>query len=251
MVESQVPARSAFGWAALLRVTALANLAALAALALFEDDRLAAALAVIVLLGLTLRHTRFRLLGSLVLLILLADQSLYTAVATFNGVMHGTGVAATLMPALIAATALTGVIAAIGTLWRRHDPMAGQGRAPWVALTVGVLCLGLLGASAVTARQAPATAAPSDLSLDTANMAYSHSDLVVRSGTVTLEMSNRDLFWHTFTVDELGVDLLVAENDTKQTTFDAPPGIYEFYCAIPGHTALGMKGTLVVEDAAP
>ena len=34
--------------------------------------------------------------------------------------------------------------------------------------------------------------------------------------------------------------------DGQQVTFTAAPGTYRFYCAIPGHTALGMAGTLTV-----
>jgi hypothetical protein len=48
-------------------------------------------------------------------------------------------------------------------------------------------------------------------------MAYSQSVLVAEAGELTLELANADLFWHTFTVDELGVDLLVTENGERGT----------------------------------
>ena len=31
-------------------------------------------------------------------------------------------------------------------------------------------------------------------------------------------------------------------------TFDAPPGTYQYICAIPGHPEAGMKGSLIVTD---
>jgi uncharacterized cupredoxin-like copper-binding protein len=33
----------------------------------------------------------------------------------------------------------------------------------------------------------------------------------------------------------------------RQVTFNAPPGTYTFYCAIPGHRQAGMVGTITVE----
>ena len=33
---------------------------------------------------------------------------------------------------------------------------------------------------------------------------------------------------------------------TGEVTFTAAPGTYTFYCAIPGHESIGMRGTLTV-----
>lgn len=237
-----------FGWPTLLHVAAIGNLAALLSLALFNRDQLAIVLAAIVLLGLLLRQLRSGILGSLVLTGALADQSIYTVVGAITNVLHGEGPRAVFMPAFIAATAVAGLIAAVATIIWRHNPAAGQRVAPRVAQAVSLFFVLLLYASVFTAQDGSA-AAPSDIVLHTANMAYSQSALVAESGTVTLELSNDDLFWHTFTVDELAVDLLVTENGTRQVTFEAPPGSYYFYCAIPGHATLGMTGTLTVEAA--
>ena len=35
-------------------------------------------------------------------------------------------------------------------------------------------------------------------------------------------------------------------NGEQSVTFSAPPGTYAFYCAIPGHESIGMRGTLTV-----
>jgi nitrite reductase (NO-forming) len=55
---------------------------------------------------------------------------------------------------------------------------------------------------------------------------------------------------HDFTVDELGVHVVVAPGETVEVTIpeDAAPGEYEFYCSVPGHAAAGMVGTLVVQE---
>ncbi len=235
-----------FGWAALLPLAALGNLAALLTLALTNRDPLAIVLSGIVLLGLALRRGRGWVLGSLLLAGVMADQAIYTVVGAIANVIQGEGPAAVWMPALIAVTSVGGLIAAVGSVVQRRDPMAGQRIAPWLAQGLGLGWVLLLVASVVMARGVGAMPA-ADVALESVKMAYSQEAIVVPSGAVTLELANHDLFWHTFTVDALGVDLLVTENGTRQVTFDAPPGSYRFYCAIPGHEALGMAGALVVE----
>lgn len=53
---------------------------------------------------------------------------------------------------------------------------------------------------------------------------------------------------HTFTVDKLGIDFVVASGQTQ--TFDLKvdkAGTYDVYCATPGHKEAGMVGKLVVQ----
>ena len=66
------------------------------------------------------------------------------------------------------------------------------------------------------------------------------------AGRVTVAVRNRDLFWHTFTIDRLGVEVRSPVGRLRTATFEARPGRYSFYCAIPGHATLGMRGTLTV-----
>lgn len=44
----------------------------------------------------------------------------------------------------------------------------------------------------------------------------------------------------------LGVNLNVPVSAERRLDFHAPPGTYEFVCAIPGHAQAGMEGTLRV-----
>jgi plastocyanin len=64
---------------------------------------------------------------------------------------------------------------------------------------------------------------------------------------VVVQLENHDLFWHTFTIPELDVDMKVPVQATQQVTFQAPAGTYRFLCTIPGHEMLGMEGTLTVQ----
>jgi len=70
--------------------------------------------------------------------------------------------------------------------------------------------------------------------------------LQASSGQVTVAVRNRDLFWHTFTIDALGVDVRAPVGQLRSATFEARPGTYSFYCRIPGHATLGMRGTVTV-----
>lgn len=81
--------------------------------------------------------------------------------------------------------------------------------------------------------------------MTTAQLAFDPDSFVVEDGEITVSVTNNDPFWHTFTIDELGVDLAVPVRAQRAVTFDAPPGNYPFYCRIPGHE-VPMTGTLGV-----
>jgi uncharacterized cupredoxin-like copper-binding protein len=62
---------------------------------------------------------------------------------------------------------------------------------------------------------------------------------------VRLIIKNEDLFIHTFTIDELDVDVTVGPNGEKAVRIrPTTAGIYEYKCIIPGHES--MTGTLTV-----
>lgn len=54
---------------------------------------------------------------------------------------------------------------------------------------------------------------------------------------------------HTFTIDELGIDVPTQDSTTTRVTFTPDTaGTYTYYCAIPGHTEAGQIGSLVVTE---
>src|SRR5213080_3440321 len=85
-----------------------------------------------------------------------------------------------------------------------------------------------------------------DLVIAATNARFSTNTLTADHGTVTVDFTNNDLFWHTFTVSALGVDIRSPVEGHERVSFNAPPGTYEFFCAIPGHKQIGMRGTLVI-----
>ena len=64
------------------------------------------------------------------------------------------------------------------------------------------------------------------------------------SGRVTVVVENEDLSIHTFEIEDLDVSHYLPGGVRSEVTFDASPGTYEYFCAIPGHE--DMKGTLQV-----
>jgi plastocyanin len=85
-----------------------------------------------------------------------------------------------------------------------------------------------------------------DLKLSAHSAKFSTTTLKASPGQVAIYMTNDDLFWHTVTIKELGVDVRIPVKGHRRITFSAAPGTYTFYCAIPGHAGIGMKGTLTV-----
>jgi uncharacterized cupredoxin-like copper-binding protein len=72
------------------------------------------------------------------------------------------------------------------------------------------------------------------------------SELEAKEGSVTIDFHNLEAVPHDFTIDDLDVKTVIDPNADTSVTFDAPPGVYTFYCSIPGHRDAGMEGTLTV-----
>ena len=83
-----------------------------------------------------------------------------------------------------------------------------------------------------------------DLEVFAEEVEFMPESLTAEAGTVGVFIENEDPGRHTFTIDELDVDQELPANTARRVTFEAPPGTYEYYCAVPGHE--DMKGTLTV-----
>ena len=78
------------------------------------------------------------------------------------------------------------------------------------------------------------------------NYVYSPTEITVSTGeTLELVLTSQNEF-HSFTVDDLDIDLEVEAGETEELvfTFDKP-GTYDFIC-IP-HESLGMVGQIIVQ----
>jgi plastocyanin len=66
---------------------------------------------------------------------------------------------------------------------------------------------------------------------------------VTAGGAVFVE--NKDLFRHTFAIDELDLEVELPAGVGRRVEIDAPAGEYVFYCSVEGHEE-DMRGTLTV-----
>jgi plastocyanin len=97
-----------------------------------------------------------------------------------------------------------------------------------------------------------ALAASSTLHLSAAKSAFKFNTkkLSTHAGTVTLKMFNPSSTSHGIAVSGKGVKKvgkIVGKGKTSVVTLKLKPGKYTFFCPVPGHEELGMKGTLVVK----
>ena len=138
--------------------------------------------------------------------------------------------------------AIVGATSAIAVIRRRGA--ATDGGARMVAL--GAVTL-LVVATAVTVIAKIAypdiTARPGDIAIAAEDFEFSKQDIAARGSRVAVFVENKDTTLHTFTIEELGVDLQVPAGEPARIAFDAEPGTYEFICR---PHAPDMSGTLEV-----
>jgi plastocyanin len=242
---AEVRTRPAFGWKQLAvivaAVTAVGHV--LIGAAYRELDAIVVAVSLVVALG--LMRLRRGTVGLVLLGLAVANVAFWTVPATVANLGGRFGFAAIAVPGLMAVLSVAGLLATAGTLMvsRRRD--AGGQAAPPVAVATAVGLVLVLGLAAVRGDGAVLPES-SDHVLTSDTTAFSDSELVAEAGTIGVYLDNRDYFWHTFTIRELGVDLRVPVGASGRVVFEASPGTYQFVCTIPGHEIAGMVGTLTV-----
>jgi plastocyanin len=234
------------GWRRLVVVAALADAVVLFGYGLARGDREALGFAVVMLAGVGLLRVGRGLLGLLVLAALFVDIQFWMFPAANGNATYRVGLADLLIPGALLAFSLAGLVGTVAAIVHLRDPAAGRGAAAPTGVLAVVFVLASLGLvwamSDAKAQAVPAGA----VEVQTVNVAYVPRSLQVSGGKVTVAVHNRDLFWHTFTIDALKVDVRAPVGRLSSATFEAKPGTYTYYCRIPGHATLGMRGTLTV-----
>jgi plastocyanin len=237
--------RRSYGWFWLVQVAAVIETVLLFAAGAYLRDAEALGFAVVVLLTLAWIFLRpGRIVPVVVRSLIFADVAIWMVPAAFtNAVNHGS-VVSILLPGALGTSAVVGLIAAAGFLISRANQAAGSRIARGVAALALAVILALGGVAAATASSG--TLSGKALVVSATNARFSATTLTADHGTVTIDFTNNDLFWHTFTVPTLGIDIRTPVKGHGQVSVNAPPGSYEFFCAIPGHKSIGMRGTLTV-----
>jgi plastocyanin len=220
------------GSRALTRVLAVVLAAVTGAVAIVLRDPDAALITVGLIVGIVLLK-RLPALGSIVVSLLFALTLFWCGVGAFVNFGHRAGFSAELLtsvPAVLAAAGLVSLVAPHGF----HRPLA---------LTTVTLVVAAALTSVVLPRSA-STSRPGDLRVVTQRLRFVPNRVEARAGRITIDLKNRDFFWHTFTVSKLRVNLDVTTRGQSRVTFEARRGTYTFICLI--HEGAGMKGTLIV-----
>lgn len=105
--------------------------------------------------------------------------------------------------------------------------------------------------SASTARQAaPAQGGPAIVNVTAKNFAFGFDTKQTSAGPVTFVVTNNGSDMpHDFAIKGNGIDqktAMINQGESASLTVDLKPGAYTYYCTIPGHDLLGMKGTFTV-----
>jgi plastocyanin len=137
---------------------------------------------------------------------------------------------------------LAAIAAAIALLRRKDVPSGDAPRS--LAVVLGALFLvGAAFSVKATLDYEDATAQEGDLQLAAENIDFTEGSLEASPGEVSVFVDNKDATLHTFTIDELGVDLDLPASSAARVSFSAEPGTYEFYCE--PHKDV-MQGTLTI-----
>ncbi|HEX2030511.1 MAG TPA: cupredoxin domain-containing protein [Actinomycetota bacterium] len=139
---------------------------------------------------------------------------------------------------------VVGTLAAIPAFRRGRDADGPSAPARAVALaSAGVILVAAVVSVVALGGIQDAPALAGDIRVVTERFLFQPSGIPADAGEIAVHVTNRDGTRHTFTIDELGVDLNVPPNSTQRVTFTADPGTYRFYCR---PHAPGMEGQLVV-----
>jgi plastocyanin len=234
------------GWRRLTVVAALADAVVLFGYGVTRGDHESLILAVVTLAGLGVLRIGRGLVGLLVLTALFVNILCWMFPAANGNATYRVGLADLLIPGSLVAFSLAGLIGAVAAVVHLRDPAAGRGAAGPTGILAVVFVAASLGLVWVMS-DAKAQAVPEGaIEVQTVNVAFVPKTIEANGGRVTVAIRNRDLFWHTFTIDRLGVDLRAPVGQLRSVTFEARPGTYSSYCRIPTHATLGMRGTLTV-----
>ena len=234
------------GWRRLTVVAALANAVVLFGYGLTRGDQEALVGSVVMLAGIGLLRFGSGLLGLLVLAALFVNIELWMFPAANGNATFRVGLADLLVPASLVAFSLAGLIGAVAGLAHLHDRAAGRGAAAPTGVLAVVFVFASLGLVWAMTDAAPQAVPAGAVEVQTVNVAFVPKTLRAGGDQVTVAVRNRDLFWHTFTIDKLGVNIRTPVGRLRSATFQAQPGTYSYYCRIPGHATLGMRGTITI-----
>ncbi|HVE93950.1 MAG TPA: cupredoxin domain-containing protein [Acidimicrobiales bacterium] len=109
------------------------------------------------------------------------------------------------------------------------------------------LACALLGATLVFGGCGGDSDATPSVRVETTEMRFTPARLVTEANQdVVIVVDNRGDVDHTFSINELDVEVKLNPGERKEITLNAAPNTYAYVCRILDHEGLGMVGELVV-----
>jgi len=247
MTVAQPKQAAGITWRHLLRYAAIADLLVMAVVGIAVRDKEALAFAAAILVGILFLRIRSGIAGVLMIGVLSLDAAVFMLPAAASNSTHRGRFVDLLIPLSLAVISVSGALAAVGSVFRHRLPET-SGRAAAVVLqaTIAVFIVALIAGTISQRTSKAEVARAGDITVEMRNTAFLQKTLTAQGGSISVAVANHDLFWHTFTIDALHVNVDVPIGANRRVTFNAPPGRYEFYCRVPGHRAAGMHGILTV-----
>lgn len=237
---------SRWTWRRVLSRAALADLVVMAITGLFLRDPEALALAGAILVGILFLEIRGGIAGVVMLLVLSADVAFFMLPAFASNAAHRENLAVIMIPASLGIISLSGVVAALASLSRRHPSPGGRVAALVPQAAIAAFAVALIAGFVQQQGHGVAVAQPGDVRMEIRSIEFIPKTITVPAGQTTFALHNGDLFWHTFTIDSLHLNADTPIGGRRRVSVNLLPGTYEYFCRVPGHRAAGMKGTLIV-----
>ncbi|MGH2725070.1 MAG: cupredoxin domain-containing protein [Actinomycetota bacterium] len=239
------PDGGVFGWGRLQALAALAVLGSLLVpmLISFSFEPFIVSMAAPLAIGLLLLVTWPRV-GAIWLGVVSLGLLVFSAPFLVEALTHPESMADFIPLSFFTVGCVVGAVAAIPTFRERARPDATSSTPRMIAMATGALLVVAAVVSIIAfAGIESVPAQGGDIRLVAEDIAFRPKGITVENGEVSVHVANLDGTRHTFTIDELGVDLNVPPNTDERITFTAGPGTYRFYCR---PHAPGMEGVLVL-----
>jgi plastocyanin len=234
-----------FGWRRLQIVAAFGVVAALALPMVIERslEPFLLAMAAPFVVGLVVARRR-RKAGAIWLGVSSLALLLFSAPFLADALAHPESLADFVPLCILGASIAVGVIAATPSVRQAPGPDRPSLAARVVGIVAGALVLvGIVVSVVAFSRIESVSPVAGDTLLAAQDLRFDPVTVGADAGSIAVLLTNHDTTRHTFTIDELGVDLSVPPNTSQRVTFDAGAGTYRFYCR---PHAPGMEGELVV-----
>jgi plastocyanin len=139
---------------------------------------------------------------------------------------------------------LAAITAAVAGLFAFRGIAGGDGARKFARVVLGVAAVAVVVSVISFVTFEDDTKQEGDIELAAVDFLFEPEEIEADGGTVGVFIVNGDPASHTFTIEELDVDVVIPQGASVRVEFEAEAGEYEFIC-IP-HEGSGMTGTLAV-----